>query len=167
MNLGGSSSRMTQDSAAKRREDVDEVAARVSFTVETTVLPSFARQRFVNLGGSSSRMTQDSAAKRREDVDEVAARGLMGAKRRGGGTVQSWDKPEVDPPIGCALSRARAIGRVHRPRMTQDSAAKRRKDVDEVAPLFRAAARFEIQGRDRQALGVPFFSREAAWLLKT
>jgi len=64
---------MTQDSDAKRREDVDEVAARVSFTVETTVLPSFARQRFVNLGGSSSRMTQDSAAKRREDVDEVAA----------------------------------------------------------------------------------------------
>jgi hypothetical protein len=50
-------------------------------------------------------MTQDSAAKRREDVDEVAARGLMGAKRRGGGTVQSWVKPEVDPPIGCALPR--------------------------------------------------------------
>jgi hypothetical protein len=96
---------MTQSSAAKRREDVDEVAGRVSFTVETTVLPSFARQRFVNLGGSSSRMTQDSAAKRREVIDEVAARGLMGAKRRGGGTVQSWVKPEVDPPIGCALPR--------------------------------------------------------------
>jgi len=160
---------MTQDSAAKRREDVDEVAARVSFTVETTVLPSFARQRDLKsrVGTARPLASHFSAARRREDVDEVAARGLMGAKRRGGGTVQSWDKPEVDPPIGCALSRARAIGRVHRPRMTQDSAAKRRKDVDEVAPLFRAAARFEIQGRDRQALGVPFFSREAAWLLKT
>jgi hypothetical protein len=45
---------MTHFSAAQRRqdvdevaasEDVDEVAARESFTVETTVLPSFARQR--------------------------------------------------------------------------------------------------------------------------
>ena len=71
-------------------------------------------------------MTQDSAAKRREDVDEVAAGGLMGAIRRGGGTVQSWVKPEVDPPIGCALPRASAIGRVHCPRMTHFSAAKRR-----------------------------------------
>jgi hypothetical protein len=36
---------MTHFSAAQRRQDVDEVAARESFTVETTVLPSFARQR--------------------------------------------------------------------------------------------------------------------------
>ena len=86
---------MTQDSAAKRREDVDEVAARVSFTVETTVLPSFARQRasYLRVGTARPLASHFSAARRREDVDEVAARGLMGAIRRGGGTVQSWVKP--------------------------------------------------------------------------
>jgi len=61
--------------------------------------------------------------KRREDADEVAERGLMGAKRRDGGTVQSWVKPEVDPPRVCARQRASYLGRVHRPRMTHFSAA--------------------------------------------
>jgi hypothetical protein len=36
---------------------------------------------------------------------------------------------------------------------------------DDRAPLYRAAARFVTQGRDCQALGVPIFSREAAFLL--
>ena len=62
--LGWSTSGLTQISAAKRRPRgawpsrpcrptagvlTDQVATRVSFTVETTVLPSFARQRAIRV----------------------------------------------------------------------------------------------------------------------
>jgi hypothetical protein len=48
----GSSSRMTESSAAKRRSRTNAFATPVSFTVETTVLPSFAHRAIRNLGGS-------------------------------------------------------------------------------------------------------------------
>jgi hypothetical protein len=38
-------------------------------------------------------------------VSVVAAHGVMGAMRRSGIVVQSWVKPEVDPPKFCALPR--------------------------------------------------------------
>ncbi len=41
----------------------------------------------------------------------MAACGLVGAGRGGGGASQSWVKPEVDPPIGCALPRDLKPGR--------------------------------------------------------
>ena len=78
-------------------------------------------------------MTQFSTAQRHEDVDEVAAVGVMGATRRGGGAFQSWVKPAVDSPRVCERQRDSYLGRVHRPRMTHFSAAKRREDVDEAA----------------------------------
>jgi hypothetical protein len=56
----------------------------------------------------------------------VQAAGVVGAILRGGGAVQSWVKPEVDPPSVCALPRGSYLGRVHRPRMTHFSAAQRR-----------------------------------------
>jgi hypothetical protein len=64
------------------------------------------------------RIAYFSAAKRREDVDETAARGLMGTRRRGGGTFQPWVKPEVDPPRFCARQRDSHLGRAHRLHMT-------------------------------------------------
>ena len=41
----------------------------------------------------------------------MMACGLVGAGRGGGGAFQSWVKPEVDPPIGCALPRDLKLGR--------------------------------------------------------
>jgi hypothetical protein len=38
-------------------------------------------------------------------VSGVQAVGVVGAILRGGGAVQSWVKPEVDPPTDCALPR--------------------------------------------------------------
>ena len=38
-------------------------------------------------------------------VSVVAAHGVIGAMRRAGIVVQSWVKPEVDPPKVCALPR--------------------------------------------------------------
>ena len=65
----GSSSGMTQTSAAKRCPLTNEIATPVPFTVETTVLPSFvhhAAARLENLGRvHRPRMTHSPAAKRR------------------------------------------------------------------------------------------------------
>ena len=36
-------------------------------------------------------------------------RGVMGTRRRGDGAVQSWVKPEVDPPRVCALPRGSGL----------------------------------------------------------
>jgi hypothetical protein len=55
---------------------------------------------------------------------QVGARVVAGTRRRGGRVVQSWVKPEVDPPMGVVRCRA---GFFH--------------GRDDRAPLFCAAAR--------------------------
>jgi hypothetical protein len=152
----------------------------VPLTVETTVLPSSARQRdSCKLGGSSSRMTHFSAAKRRfcehaglwgadgavaerlslgssrrltlqkdearqrdscklggfivsydpffsREAAFLRARGVVGSGRRDSGATQSWVKPEVDPPKVTALPRDSCKLGGSSSRMTHFSAAKRR-----------------------------------------
>ena len=50
-------------------------------------------------------MAQTSAAKRREGIDEVAARGVLGTRGVVAEAVQSWVRPEADPPSGCVRQR--------------------------------------------------------------
>jgi hypothetical protein len=112
-------------------------------------------------------------------VSGVQAAGVMGATRRGGGAVQSWVKPTEAPgAIRWRRCRANGSAAARRPYLRCTSAG-RESLSDEIArqclsqsrrlcsPLSRcrAAARFVTQGRDRQALGVPNFSCEAAFLL--
>jgi hypothetical protein len=62
----------------------------------------------VTLGSSSSHdpfFSREAASEGSMVVSGVQAAGVMGARRRGGGAVQPWVKPEVDPPRGCALPR--------------------------------------------------------------
>ncbi len=70
----------------------------------------------------------------------MAACGLAGAGRGGGGAFQSWVKPEVDPPICCALPRDLKLGRdivSHVPFFSREAASE---DVDEVAACGLAGA---------------------------
>jgi hypothetical protein len=68
-----------------------------------------AAARFVSWEGSSSShdpfFSRAAASEGSMTVSGVQAAGVMGARRRGGGAVQPWVKPEVDPPRGCALPR--------------------------------------------------------------
>jgi hypothetical protein len=109
-------------------------AARVSFTVETTVLPSFAlprgsckwegfvlvlcvfQPRMARIFTNGKRLCRrfsllilfvfirDIRGSRTSGQD--GARVVAGTRRRGGRAVQSWVKPEVDPPMGVARCRA-------------------------------------------------------------
>jgi len=121
---------------ARRGLLIDEVAARVSFTAETAVLPSCALLRgccggvSVSAGGgelrfgshrqplqnprsgvrASMRLRRESISRSRRPCSPLK-RGVMGTGRRGGGDVQSWVKPEVDPPRIFALPRFLNPGR--------------------------------------------------------
>jgi hypothetical protein len=76
----GPSSRMTQSSAAKRRPRTNAFATPMSFTVETTVLPSFAHRAIRNLGGfivSHDRIFSRPPARRPTGRREAASEGSM------------------------------------------------------------------------------------------
>ena len=143
---GGSTSQMArraQRARARARQRLTlqwglRAAARVSFTVETTVLPSFAlprgsckwevnRPRETHFSTTNGSNFHERVAASPENLlvgfirvhsgyswfkGIRAGRGgrvVAGTRRRGGRAVQSWVKPEVDPPMGGARGRARLV----------------------------------------------------------
>jgi hypothetical protein len=129
-NLGGTSSRMSPFSAAKRRPRMSMRWRRAAWwerdavVAELSSLGSSRRStlQLIARGSAIRKLGRDivshvpffSREAASEDLDEVAACGLVGAGRGGGGAFQSWVKPEVDPPIGCARQRDSKTREGHR-----------------------------------------------------
>ena len=137
----------------------DEVAARVSFTVETTVLPSFALRKPWE-GSSSSHdpslsreaaLSYSMVGMSRRRRPKFQPQSGVPAQCKGSLAAQMGQRRRADPTLSCTSAgrglvtdevaarvsftvettvlpsfALRKLGRVHRPRMTQTSAAKQR-----------------------------------------
>ena len=99
---------MTHFSATQRREGVDEVATRVYFTVETTMLPSEARRN----GNGTAWLAELFSLGSSRRLTLQGLRGVLGAGRRKhiadgpkGAASMGASKAKADPPRIFALPR--------------------------------------------------------------